>query len=308
MSISDVMSRVAAIQELIGQTLTPGQGPSAAGGSTSGSSSFGDALTSSSTGATGSDGSTASSQAELASILEQSAAEQSLTAGLSDDGGDGSGDGTGDSSFSLPSLPDLSALTSLSSGSTGTAALAALEGGGSSSLDSLDSLDSLLPASASAQAAATPAVATGAGTTGNGQGVLNAAESQIGVTEQPPGSNDGPEIAGYRSSVAGAQAGEPWCAYFASWAAAQAGEPLGPAGQGFGSVADLTSWAASTGRLLPSAATPSPGDLVLFGDRHVGIVESVNPDGSLTTVEGNYGNAVTQVHRSPAEATGYVQM
>ena len=141
-----------------------------------------------------------------------------------------------------------------------------------------------------------------------GSAVLAAAQSQVGVTEQPPGSNDGPQLAVYRQAVAGAQPGEPWCAYFASWAAAQAGEPLGAQGQGLGSVAEITQWASGTGRLLPASATPTPGDLILFGDHHVGVVESVNPDGSLTTVEGNYANAVSRVRRSPGEATGYVAL
>ena len=109
--------------------------------------------------------------------------------------------------------------------------------------------------------------------------------ARSGQSEQPPGSNDGPAIAQYRSAVAGAEAGEPWCAYFVSWAAAQAGAPLGEEGQGLGSVAGITSWAQSTGRLLPASATPQPWDLILFGTQHVGIVESVNPDGTLTTIE-----------------------
>jgi hypothetical protein len=145
-------------------------------------------------------------------------------------------------------------------------------------------------------------------TTSVGQRALAAAESQLGVSEQPPGSNDGPGLQTYRDAVAGAAPGEPWCAYFASWAAAQAGAPIGANGQGLGSVAEITDWAASTGRLLPSTATPQPGDLILFGDRHVGLVESVNPDGTLTTVEGNYANAVSRVTRTPGEATGYVRL
>jgi hypothetical protein len=170
-----------------------------------------------------------------------------------------------------------------------------------------------------AAGAATPPVVAGASPwpdlttpppTGDsaGQQVLNVAETQVGQAEEPPGSNDGPQLALYRSSVAGAQPGQPWCAYFASWAAAQAGTPLGEEGQGYGSVADVTAWAQRTGRLLPATATPSPGDLILFGDRHIGIVESVNADGSLTTVEGNYSNAVSRVQRSPAEATGFVRL
>ena len=51
----------------------------------------------------------------------------------------------------------------------------------------------------------------------------------------------------------------------------------------------ITDWAERTGRLTE---TPQPGDLILFGTEHVGIVESVNPDGTLTTVEGNASNGV----------------
>jgi hypothetical protein len=155
---------------------------------------------------------------------------------------------------------------------------------------------------------ATAAMPSEAPAGGTGSAIVSAAESQIGQSEQPPGSNDGPAIGVYRSAVAGAQAGAPWCAYFASWAAAQAGTPLGDAGQGLGSVSEITSWAASNGRLLPASATPAPGDLILFGTEHVGIVESVNPDGTLTTIEGNSQNAVQRVTRQPGEATGYVSM
>ncbi|MES1246289.1 MAG: CHAP domain-containing protein [Actinomycetota bacterium] len=137
---------------------------------------------------------------------------------------------------------------------------------------------------------------------------LAAAEGEIGVAEQPPGSNDGPRIADYRSAVAGASAGEPWCAYFVSWAARQAGEPLGDRGQGLGSVAAIAQWAQATGRYRPAGSTPQAGDLILFGDRHVGIVESVAPDGTLTTVEGNYDQQVARVTRAPGEATGFVQL
>jgi hypothetical protein len=153
-----------------------------------------------------------------------------------------------------------------------------------------------------------PPTSTTTAGTGGGAQALAAAESQLGQAEQPPGSNDGPALATYRSAVAGAQAGQPWCGYFASWAAAQAGVPLGEEGQGYGSVAEIASWAQRTGRFLPAGSTPQPGDLILYGDRHVGLVESVNADGSLTTVEGNYSSAVSRVQRSPAEATGFVRL
>jgi hypothetical protein len=162
------------------------------------------------------------------------------------------------------------------------------------------------PTFADALGQATAGASTGPGTAG--QRALAAAEGQVGQVEQPPGSNDGPAIAQYRSAVAGAVPGAPWCAYFVSWAAAQAGTPLGDAGQGLGSVAEIASWAQRTGRFLPASSTPAPGDLILFGDRHVGIVESVAADGTLSTVEGNEGDAVTRRTRMPGEATGFVRL
>jgi hypothetical protein len=138
-----------------------------------------------------------------------------------------------------------------------------------------------------------------------GSRALAAAQTQIGQAEQPPGSNDGPAIATYRSAVEGSYAGAPWCAYFVSWCATQAGSPIGDRGQGLGSVAAITDWATRTGRLV---SQPQPGDLILFGTRHVGIVQSINPDGSLTTVEGNASSAVSIEQHSPSEATGFVRL
>jgi hypothetical protein len=156
---------------------------------------------------------------------------------------------------------------------------------------------------------AAPAAAPAAG--GGASGALAAAQGQVGVTEQPPGSNDSPQIAQYRTATAGSGVG-PWCAYFVSWAAAQAGTPLGEAGQGFGSVSALYSWAQRTGRATPAGpgVRPNPGDLIVWGGRHVGIVESVDADGSIHTIEGNSSNAVSRRTYGPdgGGATGYVHI
>ncbi len=153
-------------------------------------------------------------------------------------------------------------------------------------------------------------LSSGLDSSGPGARIVVAAESQIGQAEQPPGSNESPAIAMYRSDTAGAVAGAPWCAYFASWAARQAGEPIGSEGQGLGSVGEIWSWAQSTGRAIPNGpgVTPQPGDLIVFGDEHVGIVRDVLPDGQIQTIEGNYENKVAANVRSPTEATGYVNM
>jgi hypothetical protein len=150
------------------------------------------------------------------------------------------------------------------------------------------------------------------GTPGTGGArALAAAQAEVGVAEQPPGSNDGPRIAEYRSATAGSGVG-PWCAYFTSWAAAQAGVPLGEAGQGFGSVGALYGWAQRTGRATPAGTgvQPTPGDLIVWGGHHIGIVESVDGDGSIHTIEGNSSNAVSRRTYGPdgGGATGYVHL
>lgn len=139
-----------------------------------------------------------------------------------------------------------------------------------------------------------------------GARVLAAARAEVGVTEQPPGSNDGPRIGDYRTATAGAGVG-PWCAYFVSWAANQAGTPVGETGQGFGSVAALGAWAQRTGRTVP---VPQAGDIIVWGGRHIGIVESVDPDGSIHTIEGNSSDSVTRRTYGPdgGGATSYVRL
>lgn len=152
--------------------------------------------------------------------------------------------------------------------------------------------------------------ASGSSAEAPGARIVAIAETQLGQTEQPPGSNESPAIAEYRSATEGAIPGAPWCAYFASWVARQAGEPLGSQGQGLGAVSDIWSWAQSTGRAIPNGpgVVPKPGDLIVFGDEHVGIVRDVLPNGQIQTIEGNYENKVAANVRSPTEATGYVEM
>ena len=109
-------------------------------------------------------------------------------------------------------------------------------------------------------------------------------------------------------ATAGAGVG-PWCSYFVSWAAKQAGAPLGEAGQGFGAVSSAWDWAKRTGRTIPAGQTPQAGDLIVWNGTHIGIVESVDADGKVHTIEGNSSNAVTRrTHdRNGDGATGYIR-
>lgn len=139
--------------------------------------------------------------------------------------------------------------------------------------------------------------------------MVDAARSQAGVVEQPPGSNDSPEIATYRAAVAGAPGPGPWCAYFVSWAAKQAGTPLGDQGQGFGAVDAMWSWAQRSGRAVPNGpgVTPNVGDVIIL-NQHTGIVTGVRPDGTVETIEGNTSDRVADRTHPPGEAIGYVRM
>jgi hypothetical protein len=157
--------------------------------------------------------------------------------------------------------------------------------------------------------AATAATVPAAGGTSAGRAALAAAQAEVGVAEQPPGSNDSPRIAQYRQATAGSGVG-PWCAYFVSWAARQAGAPIGDQGQGFGRVDDVWAWAERTGRATPAAgAAPQPGDLIVW-DEHIGIVESVGADGSIHTVEGNSSDRVSRrdYGADGGGAIGYVRL
>jgi hypothetical protein len=156
----------------------------------------------------------------------------------------------------------------------------------------------------------------GPGTAGpRGQLIARIAAAELGVREQPPGSNDAPRIATYRTATAGAGVG-PWCAYFTSWVAAQAGVPVGPDGRGEGWVPSVERWGKDTGRWIPSGAPtpPQAGDLVVF-DRnrdgltdHIGVVTGVRPDGGIETVEGNASDAVSRRSYDPGGWTGVVRL
>jgi hypothetical protein len=164
------------------------------------------------------------------------------------------------------------------------------------------------PARSFASAAASGPTAVEPGTPA-GRAIVDIARREVGVSEQPPGSNDGPRIAQYRQATAAAGVG-PWCAYFASWAARQAGTPLGDQGQGFGAVSDVWAWAERSGKSIPAGSRPAAGDLIVWGSRHIGIVESVDPDGTIHTIEGNSSDSVSRRTYGPdgGGATGYVRL
>jgi hypothetical protein len=155
------------------------------------------------------------------------------------------------------------------------------------------------------------AVAPAAAPTGNSPAarMVAMAQAEVGQAEQPPGSNNSPRIAQYRSATAGAPGPGPWCAYFTSWLARGSGVPVGDHGQGFGSVDALYAWAQKSGRAIPanSGQDPKPGDLIVWNE-HIGVVESVLPDGRIQTIEGNSSDRVSRRVHAKGDAIGYVRL
>lgn len=115
--------------------------------------------------------------------------------------------------------------------------------------------------------------------------VLLIATRQIGYKESPPGSNHSKFGVWYGCDR------QPWCAAFVSYCFYLAGLPL-PAttAKGFAYCPYGVQWFRHQGRFDKH---PRPGDVVFFDwgkdgiADHVGIVEAVNGDGSVTTIEGN---------------------
>lgn len=121
--------------------------------------------------------------------------------------------------------------------------------------------------------------------------VVRIAEHEIGITENPPGSNINKYGQWYGVD------GVPWCGCFVSYCFSVAGLPLPvQSPRGFSYCPYGVEWFKAQGRF---SHTPEVGDVVFFDwcphtpnsdAYHVGIVAQVNPDGSITTIEGNTGD------------------
>lgn len=160
---------------------------------------------------------------------------------------------------------------------------------------------------------------------GSASEIVRIAQSQLGQTEDPLGSN----CTKYGPCLE-------WCSLFVAWVWEKAGVPLRGGTAPYAYSGSIYEWAQAHeagglpgkraagenpflapqpdgARVLPPSATPSPGDAVLFGtgpgfgeSDHVGIVERVFKDGSITTIDGNYGDRVARVGPFlPAEAVAF---
>ena len=128
--------------------------------------------------------------------------------------------------------------------------------------------------------------------------VLDVARSQIGVMEQPPGSNAGPQVEAYLKSV-GLGKGYSWCAAFIYWCFNQARSQLGKPNPVVKTAGVLDHWSRAVNKGIPVVTSskakndPSivkPGFIFIMdygsGAGHTGLVEKIQ-DGRLVTIEGN---------------------
>lgn len=136
---------------------------------------------------------------------------------------------------------------------------------------------------------------------------LEIAVSQLGKEENPRGSNwgkTGDPVPGYLAIV-GINFPASWCMAFMYWCVDSAVSVLVKAGtakwinglQSYnplyrtGGVLQQWNLIRPEYKVQQEGATPQPGDIFIMdlghGLGHTGMVEKVNPDGSLSTIEGN---------------------
>ncbi len=132
---------------------------------------------------------------------------------------------------------------------------------------------------------------------GTGAAVVATARAQVG---------NGPTT---YTNAGGVSSDTSWCSLFVSWVWRQNGVPA-PEDVYSG---DLFYWSLNRGQAHYGTAGMKPGDAVFFGTGpqaqngddvpsvHVGIVTSVNSNGTINTIEGNYWlNGVSQVYAPAA--------
>ncbi|MBN3004529.1 CHAP domain-containing protein [Chromobacterium alkanivorans] len=148
-----------------------------------------------------------------------------------------------------------------------------------------------------------------------GQDALKIAATQLGVTEQPRGSNDGPQVRDYLASVK-LGPGYAWCMAFVYWCTAKVCADLHQANPLLQTAGVMRQW---NERPALRVSTPLPGDVFIMdfgkGQGHTGFVEKVLPDGRIQTVEGNTngdgsreGYAVCRRIRAASSIKGYLRV
>lgn len=124
---------------------------------------------------------------------------------------------------------------------------------------------------------------------------LKVAASQVGIMENPEGSNSGPEVNAYLKSV-GLDPGYYWCAAYVYWCFQKASDKLGKPNPVFKTAGCINHWNKTKGKKIAAADAVEnpgllkPGQIFIInhgrGSGHTGLIEKVE-GGFLHTIEGN---------------------
>ena len=128
---------------------------------------------------------------------------------------------------------------------------------------------------------------------------VEVATREVGVAEDPPGSNRGPRVQTYQAATTLAGTGWPWCAAFVQWVWTQAGVETDCC-----SASTEAMWLMGRAKGWLSD-TPLPGCAILWRGVHTGIVVAVS-DGVVETVEGNSGDQVARRTRAIGQGETYL--
>ena len=136
---------------------------------------------------------------------------------------------------------------------------------------------------------------SGTGGNGSASSFVAVARSQIGYKESPGNINKYGAWAGNNGAA--------WCVYFVCWCADQSGAPIPT---GYGGVSEMRSYFQSRGqyKTVASGYIPQAGDLMIQGDRHIGIVTGATR-AAVQTVEGNCSDSVRAMTRYYSEISGF---
>lgn len=141
------------------------------------------------------------------------------------------------------------------------------------------------------------------------------AAGELGVREQPAGSNDGTRVRDFQSATGAYRA--PWCASFSAWVALKGGFPKAHLPR---PAAWVPAWEAAARDpnnpylSVVSRAHARAGDRVIYdwdGDQgdHIGIVtRNLGPAKGFIAVEGNAGDAVARKTRLFGRSTTFVRL
>lgn len=122
------------------------------------------------------------------------------------------------------------------------------------------------------------------------ENALSIAASQVGEKEDPPGSNWGHPVQDYLASV-DIHFPASWCMSFMYWCFDHAAGQLGQPNPLYKTGGVLVQWRNRKANQRFPELRAIPGDIFIMdhggGLGHTGIVEKVDPDGTLHTIEGN---------------------